>query len=99
GAFYFGNHGGEPVILAGSADWMSRNFFRRIEVLFPIEAPELRRWIVDELFGTELRDTVNARDLYPHGGYLPAMCAPKAPSFCAHSYFMASANLRASHIA
>ncbi len=38
-AFYFANAGGEPVILAGSGDWMPRNFFRRIEVIFPDRGP------------------------------------------------------------
>jgi polyphosphate kinase len=94
-AFYFENHGGEAQIYAGSADWMPRNFFRRIEVLFPIESPELRKWIVDELFDVELRDNVNARELFPHGGYLPVIRKPDEPDFSAHAFFMASANQRA----
>ncbi|TLY78101.1 MAG: polyphosphate kinase 1 [Gammaproteobacteria bacterium] len=42
-AFYFEN-GGEPEMFCASADWMERNFFRRVEVAFPIERPgrELR---------------------------------------------------------
>lgn len=93
--FYFENHGGQPHIFAGSADWMPRNFFRRIEVLFPIENPEHRRWIVDELFGSELRDNVNARDLYPHGGYLPFARRQGEADFDAHAHFMAAARQRA----
>src|SRR5690606_3140820 len=49
-AFYFANATGEPLVYAGSADWMPRNFFRRIEVVYPVLDPVLRRWIVDELF-------------------------------------------------
>jgi len=94
-AFYFLNDGGDPLYLAGSADWMPRNFFKRVEVLFPIEAPELRRWVSEELFGMELQDNVNARELYPHGGYLPVPRQVDAPSFNVQNYFMASASLRA----
>jgi len=94
-AFYFENDGGEPLILAGSSDWMPRNFFRRVEVVFPVESPELRRWLVEEFFGMELQDNVNARELYPHGGYLPVIREPGAPTFCAQAYFTAAASLRA----
>lgn len=92
-AFYFENHGATPVILAGSADWMPRNFFRRVEVLFPIEAPELRRWIIDELFATELRDTANTRVLLANGTYiLPPRRSGHPHS--AHEHFMAQARGR-----
>lgn len=94
-AFYFLNDGGEPAIYAGSADWMPRNFFRRVEVLFPIESPEWRRWIVEEMLATELGDNVDARELYPHGGYLPVSTSPGAAEFRAQDHFMRMANLRA----
>lgn len=95
-AFYFLNDGGDPLYLAGSADWMPRNFFRRVEILFPVEAPALRRWMQEELFGRELLDNVNTRELYPHGGYIPVGRRPGDPGFSAQHYFMAAANLRAS---
>jgi len=94
-AFYFENDGGEPLIYAGSADWMSRNFFRRVEVLFPIQDQALRRWVQDELFDAALRDTVQARQLHSHGGYLPVPAAKGTEPFSAQSYFMASAAARA----
>lgn len=93
-AFYFENATGEAVILAGSADWMPRNFFRRIEVLFPIEDPALRRWISEELFPVELRDTANARVLGPTGAYAPAPRPPSGRAFSAQAHFMASATRR-----
>jgi len=95
-AFYFENHGGEPLIYAGSADWMSRNFFRRIEVLFPIEDPSLKRWIREELFAMALQDNVQARELHRLGGYLPVPKRPDEPSFSAQNYFIAAATARAS---
>jgi polyphosphate kinase 1 len=94
-AFYFHNDGGEPDILAGSADWMPRNFFRRIEVVFPILDPTLRGWIVDELFATELRDNEGARVLTSGGGYLPVPRPENVPLFSAQNHFLASAVRRA----
>ena len=89
---YFENDGGEPVILAGSADWMPRNFYRRVEVLFPIEDPALRRWVTEELFPVELRDSANARVLNASGAYLPATRHASGRAFSAHAHFMAKAS-------
>lgn len=94
-AFYFENHGGDSLVLAGSADWMSRNFFRRAEVLFPIEAPELRRRVLDDLFPMEFQDNENARELHANGAYLPVARRNGEPSFSAQDYFMAAAANRA----
>jgi polyphosphate kinase len=94
-AFYFHNEGGEPDIYAGSADWMPRNFFRRIEVVFPVLDPALRRWVVDELFAIELQDNESARVLNSSGGYLPVPRVAGAPSFSAQHYFVAAASERA----
>jgi polyphosphate kinase len=94
-AFYFHNDGTEPDILAGSADWMPRNFFRRIEVVFPVLDPALRRWVLDELFGIELQDNESARVLTPGGGYLPVPRAEGAPPFSAQHYYVAAAAQRA----
>jgi polyphosphate kinase len=66
--FYFENAGNPDVFLA-SADWMPRNFFRRIEVMFPIEDPRLKARIIDEILPTVLNDTVKARRLQSDGGY------------------------------
>ncbi len=67
--FYFQNAGGEPEIFAGSADWMPRNFFRRIEVVFPIEDPALRARIKDELLAIGLADSAKAWTLRADGSY------------------------------
>ena len=94
-AFYFHNEGGQPAIYAGSADWMPRNFFRRIEVVFPILDAALRRWMLEEFFAIELQDNEAARVLDSGGGYLPVARAPGTPAFSAQSYFVAAAGLRA----
>ena len=90
-AFYFENHGGEALVLAGSADWMPRNFFRRVEVLFPLEAAELRRRLLEDVFPMEFQDNANARELRANGGYLPAPRLDGEPAFSAQNYFMAAA--------
>lgn len=97
-AFYFHNDGGEPDIYAGSADWMPRNFFRRIELVYPILDPALRRWMIDELFAIELQDNECARVLNPGGGYLPVPRPPDAPAFSAQNYFLAAASQRAQSV-
>jgi len=66
--FYFEN-GGAAKILVGSADWMPRNFFRRIEVVFPIEDPTLRDRIVTQILATHLADNAKASILAADGTY------------------------------
>ncbi len=46
--FYFEN-GGNTDIYLGSADWMPRNLYERVEVMFPIKDPALRKRIFDEI--------------------------------------------------
>src|SRR5581483_7174465 len=65
---YFEN-GGRPEYWIGSADWMSRNFFRRIEAVFPIEDKALRRRIKAELLALPLADNVKAWILQSDGRY------------------------------
>jgi polyphosphate kinase len=61
--------GGKREVWLGSADWMSRNFIRRVEVAFPIEDPALKERIADEILATQLLDNVKARVLLPDGHY------------------------------
>ncbi|MEO6002196.1 MAG: polyphosphate kinase 1 [Opitutus sp.] len=96
---YFEN-AGQPVVYCGSADWMSRNFFRRVETLFPIEDPELRKRLIEDLLPAELRDNEDARELKSDGSYVAPTRAHGEPAFSAQRYFMAAARLRAtSHTA
>ncbi len=67
--FYFEN-ATNPRVFIGSADWMPRNFFRRIEVVFPIEDGLIRDRIVREILEACLRDDTRARRLQPDGTYL-----------------------------
>ena len=66
--FYFEN-GGNPEVFLASADWMPRNFWRRIETLFPIENASLQARIVGDILQPILGDTVKVRELLSDGTY------------------------------
>jgi polyphosphate kinase len=66
--YYFGNDG-QPELFLSSADWMPRNFLRRVEVAFPIENAALRDEIVNGVLPKFLDDRVKARELQPSGRY------------------------------
>jgi polyphosphate kinase len=57
-------------IYLSSADWMPRNFYRRVEVMFPIEAADLRERILHEIVPAYILDNVKARMLQPDGMYV-----------------------------
>ncbi|MGE5455112.1 MAG: RNA degradosome polyphosphate kinase [Methylocystaceae bacterium] len=65
--FYFFNDGDERYYLA-SADWMTRNLDRRVEILFPIEDEDLGQ-ALGHILAIYLQDTVKARELLPAGNY------------------------------
>ena len=66
--FYFRN-GGQEELFLGSADLMPRNLDRRVEVLFPIESPQLRAAIVHDLLQVNLHDNLKGRQLLADGQY------------------------------
>ncbi len=75
---YFEN-ASSPRVFIGSADWMPRNFFKRIEVMFPIEDGVLRDRIIHEILAANLRDNTKARLLQADGQYRRATPAPGEP--------------------
>lgn len=66
--FYFEN-AGQPEIYLGSADWMPRNLYERVEVLFPLRDPALCTRIREEILPAYLGDTRKARILNSGGMY------------------------------
>jgi polyphosphate kinase len=66
--FYFAN-GGAPQLYCGSADWMERNFFRRVEVVFPVEDALLKKHLYQDVLLLGLKDNVQARVLRADGQY------------------------------
>ena len=67
--FIFGEDGTEQKIFIGSADYMSRNTVRRVEVAAPIEDERLRRRI-RSIFRTLMSDNIKAREMMPDGSYV-----------------------------
>ncbi len=67
--YYFEN-AGQPLVYLGSADLMPRNLYRRVEVLFPIEADNLLAQIRNDIIPAYLTDNVKARELRPDGTYV-----------------------------
>ena len=66
--FYFLN-GGEEDVYIGSADWMTRNLDRRVEVVTPILDVNLKRYLKDVVLAAYLKDNVKARVLNADGIY------------------------------
>jgi polyphosphate kinase len=66
---YFAN-GGNEELFAGSADLMPRNLDGRVEVLFPIENPDLLAAVRDHVLFLHLADNVKSRRLLPDGTYV-----------------------------
>jgi polyphosphate kinase len=66
--YYFSNDG-QPDLFLSSADWMPRNFLRRVELAFPIENPALRDNLINEVLPRFLNDRVKSRELQPDGSY------------------------------
>ena len=88
--FYFEN-GGAPKLLLGSADWMPRNFFRRIEIVFPIEEPALRDRIINQILATQLADNVKASILGHDGKYTRVAVKKESAQRSSQAEFMALA--------
>ena len=81
-------NGGHPEVYLASADWMARNFFRRVETCFPIEDPDLRAHI-DWILETYWRDNVRAREQGPGPTYTRA--ASDGDRFDSQGVFLESA--------
>jgi polyphosphate kinase len=88
-------NGGAREVYLSSADWMPRNFDRRVEVFFPVEHPPMAQWIFNEVLGVQLADNVKMRVMRPDGTYeRRAPAEGEAPLRC-QSRFMESARERA----
>ncbi len=85
--YYFQNAGQEEIYL-GSADLMPRNLDRRVEVLFPVEDPEMIRGIRENILEVYLRDTENARQMLPNGAYIRLNGTSDAPSLDSQRWFL-----------
>jgi polyphosphate kinase len=90
--YYFQNDGQEEIYL-GSADLMTRNLDRRVEVLFPVEDESLIRQLRDEVLTTYLADTAKARCLQADGSYVRRQAGAAETPLSSQATFVS----RASH--
>ncbi len=84
--FYFTN-GGEDEIYIGSADWMARNFDRRVEVVTPVVDAHLKSYLRDIVLPAYLRDNVTARILTADGVYKKPQLGPDEEPFNSQLFF------------
>jgi len=89
--FYFEN-GGKPEIYLGSADWLPRNLYERVEVLFPLKDEPLRQRICNEILPAYLTDNQKARALGPDGEYTYVRRGKNGKGFSVQSHLMAVAH-------
>ena len=90
--YYFENAGGaQPELYLGSADWMPRNFYRRIEVVFPVLDPDLRKRILEDVLPAYARDNTYATELHANGAYIPVPRRDGDKPFSVQEYFLAQA--------
>jgi polyphosphate kinase len=69
--FVFGN-GDKPEVYLGSADWMRRNIYERVEVMFHLRNPTLCNQVITEVVAPYLADTEKTRILLEDGNYVRA---------------------------
>lgn len=74
-------NGGSPKIFMGSADWMQRNFDRRVELIFPVEDENLKRRAF-RILNLLLNDNTNTRIMYSDATYSHVDRRGKAPFSC-----------------
>jgi polyphosphate kinase len=86
---------GDPQVYLASADWMPRNFYRRVETGFPIEDAAHKKQI-EEALETYWRDNVKARELGADGNY--RCIGPDAMPFSAQDDFLSNATLQKAKI-
>jgi len=95
--FWF-HHGGTPRAFISSADWMTRNLDKRVELMTPIDEPDLLATL-EEILTTGFNDTVKARELKADGGYHRVTPKKSAKPIRSQEVLFRNAETRASRAA
>jgi len=85
--YYFEN-GGKPEVYLGSADWMQRNLYERVEVVFPLKDPQLCERVCRDILSSYLADTRKARILNTDGTYSRPRAARNGHGFSVQEHLM-----------
>lgn len=88
---YVFGQGDEADVLLASADWMPRNFRRRVELMFPLIEPNLKRRMLHRILPTLLGDNVKAREMQADGTYRRVVRDPGTPPLRAQLRFLLEA--------
>lgn len=85
--YYFYNQGSERVYIA-SADWMDRNFFRRIEIAVPIQSECIKARLIKEAFSYAFEDNQLAWEALPNGNYARVLPSSSKKIVNLHEHLM-----------
>lgn len=85
--YYFANVDDEELYI-GSADLMPRNLDRRVEVAAPVDDPDLKRYLIDEVLRVQLRDNTKARRLLSDGKYERVQANPGEEKINSQEYLI-----------
>ncbi len=86
--YYFYNHG-EEIVLMGSADLMPRNLNQRVEVLFPVEDPQMVHHIRQAVLDVYLQENIKAWHMQPDGSYVYAQAPEEGQLLDIQRWFLA----------
>ncbi len=85
---YFFENGGKPELYLGSADWMPRNLYDRVEAMFPVKDPQIAQRICNEILASYLADTRKARVLNSDGTYSRPRAVRNGHGFSVQEHLM-----------